>query len=151
VEGEIAAGGRDCLESRVHSNFAKHVPDVVADGLSRKVELFRDLRRRMASFQRRQDFGLTRRQVELRVRDRLLRDVRDLAEDAHDVLAVDEWDRAHFDRHTTTIAVEQDDLGVGDRLVADDLSCECLARAASLLGSNDSACTQKSGSWTTRG
>jgi hypothetical protein len=47
---------------------------------------------------------------------------------------VDEWDRAHFDGHTTTVAVEHDDLGIGDRLVGDDLPCERLARAASLLG-----------------
>jgi hypothetical protein len=52
---------------------------------------------------------------------------------------VDEWDRAHFDGHTTTVAVEHDDLGIGDRLVGDDLPCERLARAASLLWDNDRA------------
>jgi hypothetical protein len=112
----------------------KHVPYVVAHGLSRQMKLFRDLSRRKATLQQRQHFGLTRRQVELRVGNRLLGHIRDLTEDVHNMFAANERYRAHFDRDATPVTADHHDLGVGDRLVSHDLSREHLLRATRLLG-----------------
>jgi predicted amidohydrolase len=116
---------------------AQQMTNVVAHGLSRQVKLVRDLRSRAATFEQGQYFGLPRRQLELRVRHRLLADVRDLTKDAHDMFAADERYRADLDGQPVAAAVEQHDLRVGDRLVPDNLAGEDSLRTTCFLRRDD--------------
>ena len=81
---------RDGLESRVGSDRAKQVADVIAHGLGTELELVGDLPRRAAALEELEDLRLTRCQVELGMFVGLLDDVRDLPEDPNDVVTVDE-------------------------------------------------------------
>ncbi len=67
---------------------AEQVPDVVADRLGAQMELVGYLARRPAALEQLQHLVLPRREVELRMGVRLLDEIRDLAEDADDVLPV---------------------------------------------------------------
>jgi hypothetical protein len=75
---------RDGLESRVGSERAEQVADVVVHGLRTELELVGDLPRRASALE--EDFRLTRSQVELGMFVGLLDDARDLPEDADHVI-----------------------------------------------------------------
>jgi hypothetical protein len=75
--------------------------------------------------------------VKLRVRRRPVPHVGELAEDAHHVLAADERNRAHLDRHPIAVEVDHRHLGIGDRFVPDHLSREHFAGATGVLRSHD--------------
>ena len=68
--------------------------------------------------------ALTRRQVQVRVRVRLLDEIGDLPEHADHVLATEHRHGAHLDGHPASVRADDRDAGVRDPLRADHLSSE---------------------------
>jgi hypothetical protein len=92
------------------------------------------VRPRSSSFEH---LRLPRREVKIGVLVRLLDQVRDLAEDAHDVVAMVDRHRADLGGDPSAVRRQQDHGGVRDLGAADDLAREQLPRAPRRLGRDD--------------
>jgi hypothetical protein len=133
---QLTPGEGDSLEAGVGTDRVEQMADVVSYGLATQMQLLGDLRGREPAFEEPEHLSLARREVEIGMRLRLLEHVGDLSEDADDVLAVRERDRAHLDGDTVAARVDEH-YGLIPRILApEQLPSKELSRTQALLRSD---------------